>query len=424
MRTTIALRVARIVTLQADDRPLMVRLQFQSRFIRCPLSIAPTNWMSVMSVAIIHLVAGARPNFMKVAPLYHALARESWAKPVIVHTGQHYDAEMSDAFFQDLKLPTPDFHLNVGSGSHAEQTAAVMVSYERLCLDARPTWTVVVGDVNSTLACALTCAKLRVNVAHLEAGLRSGDRDMPEEINRIVTDSVADLLWTPSPDADENLTREGVPAHRIERVGNIMIDAYELLRARIEQQATRQQFGLRARDYGVVTLHRPSNVDDETALVSLVAEICAVAAQVPLVFPLHPRTRRRLEEFDLIDRLAKKPGLHLVKPMSYLPFMGLVREAKLVVTDSGGLQEETTYLGIPCMTLRTTTERPVTIEQGTNRLIAATDLRPAVAAVLRGEWPSGRCPELWDGHAASRVVASLKAKIDRHSAHAAPLVHS
>ncbi|TVR99152.1 MAG: UDP-N-acetylglucosamine 2-epimerase (non-hydrolyzing) [Rhodospirillales bacterium] len=364
-----------------------------------------------MKAPSIHLIAGARPNFMKIAPLYHALAREPWCHVSIVHTGQHYDADMSDNFFRDLGLPQPDFHLNVGSGTHAEQTAGVMVGYDRLCGENAPAWTIVVGDVNSTIACALTAAKLGIPIAHLEAGLRSRDRSMPEEINRIATDAISDLLWTPSADADENLRAEGVPAERIERVGNIMIDAYEMLRDRIEREATREQFGLPSRGYGVVTLHRPSNVDDRATLASLVGQLVTVAARVPLVFPLHPRTRRRIDEFDLMGTVSGTPGLHTVTPMSYLPFMGLVREAGFVVTDSGGLQEETTYLGIPCLTLRSNTERPITVLKGTNRLVPAHQLQDAVAAVLSGTWPAGERPELWDGHTAQRIAASLRSRL-------------
>ena len=300
-----------------------------------------------MTLPAIHLIAAARPNFMKVAPLYHALAREPWCRVVLVHTGQHYDVDMSDAFFRDLRLPDPDVHLGIGSGSHAEQTAGVMVAYEKLCVEAPPAWTIVVGDVNSTVACALTAAKLLIPVAHLEAGLRSGDRAMPEEINRLVTDTLADLLWTPSPDGDANLLAEGVPPARIERVGNVMIDSYELLRGRIEQAATRQRFGLEAKGYGVVTLHRPSNVDREADLGPLVAALVEASEILPLVFPLHPRTRQRLESFGLYDSLIAAPNIHPAKPMGYVEFMGLVRECRLVITDSGGIQEETTYLGIP-----------------------------------------------------------------------------
>lgn len=356
----------------------------------------------------IHLIAAARPNFMKVAPLYHALNAAGWCEPVIVHTGQHYDANMSDSFFEDLGLPAPRHHLGVGSGSHAGQTAGVMVAYEKILMEAPPDWTVVVGDVNSTLACTLAAKKLCLRVAHLEAGLRSRDRTMPEEINRIVTDSIADVLWTPSPDADENLLGEGVAAERISLVGNIMIDSYELLRPRIEAQRTREEFGLEAGRYGVVTLHRPVNVDSRATLGALVDTLAGAAATVPLVFALHPRTRKNLEAFGLAETLRGAPGIHLCEPMGYVRFMGLVREAALVVTDSGGIQEETTYLGIPCLTLRDTTERPITVTQGTNRLIAPAALAAAIAEVEAGKWPAGRRPELWDGRTADRVAADLR----------------
>jgi UDP-N-acetylglucosamine 2-epimerase (non-hydrolysing) len=356
----------------------------------------------------VHLIAAARPNFMKVAPLYHALTAESWAEPVLVHTGQHYDANMSDSFFEDLGLPKPDHHLGIGSGSHAEQTAGVMVAYEKILIADPPDWTVVVGDVNSTAACTLAAKKLCLRVAHLEAGLRSRDWRMPEEINRMVTDSIADVLWTPSPDADENLRAEGVAKERISFVGNIMIDSYELMRPRIEQQQTRIEFGLDAGSYGVVTLHRPSNVDSKELLTKLVATLAEASKKVPLVFAMHPRTRKNLERFGLMDTINATPGIHPSEPLSYIRFMGLVREAGLVITDSGGIQEETTYLGIPCLTLRDTTERPVTVTEGTNRLITPETLGESIATVEAGNWPKGRKPDLWDGKTAGRVTADIK----------------
>ena len=366
-----------------------------------------------MATAKIHLIAAARPNFMKVAPLYHALKAEGDAFDVqIVHTGQHYDANMSDSFFADLRMPEPGFHLGVGSGSHAEQTGRTMIEYEKVCMAEQPDWVVVVGDVNATAAVALVCTKLHVPIVHLEAGLRSRDRTMPEEINRLVTDSVADLLWTPSPDGDENLLAEGVPAERIERVGNIMIDSFEMLRGRIEAAGTRHRFGLEEQRYGVVTMHRPANVDAAATLELLVGQLCAVAESIELVFPVHPRTRKRLDETGLMARIGNAPGVTLTEPMGYIEFMNLVTGASVAITDSGGLQEETTYLDIPCITLRPNTERPVTVTEGTNRLTLPERLQESVAKVLAGDWPSGRKPDLWDGQTAGRCVASLKKRLN------------
>jgi UDP-N-acetylglucosamine 2-epimerase (non-hydrolysing) len=361
-----------------------------------------------MRPKIIHLIAAARPNFMKIAPLYHALRTDAgWAKPVIVHTGQHYDYAMSAAFFADLRLPSPDYNLEIGSGTHAEQTAGVMVAYERLCQESRPDWVIVVGDVNSTVACALVAKKLVLPLAHLEAGLRSRDRTMPEEINRLATDAISDLLWTPSEDADENLRNEGAAPERIVRVGNIMIDSYELARPAIEQINVAADFAVDAGRYGIVTLHRPSNVDRREILARLVDDLVEVSRDVPLVFAVHPRTAARLEEFDLRAPLAAAPGIRLTEPMGYIRFMALVRGARFVITDSGGVQEETTYLDIPCLTLRDTTERPITLTQGSNRLVKADGLTHAISDVLSGRWPHGSRPALWDGKAAGRVVQSL-----------------
>lgn len=357
------------------------------------------------------LVAAARPNFMKVAPLYHALLGQNWCEVRLVHTGQHYDQNMSEQFFRELGLPQPDVHLDVGSASHAEQTAKVMLAYDAACVAPRPDLIVVVGDVNSTMACALVGAKRLIPVAHLEAGLRSRDRSMPEEINRLVTDAVADILWTPSPDADQNLAREGVPRSKITRVGNIMIDSYELMRKDIDANATRERLALAAGSYGVVTLHRPSNVDSRDVLATLTGQLEQVSAALHLVFPVHPRTRKNLEAFDLWSPLAAMPHLKLIDPLGYIEFMNLVSSARLVISDSGGVQEETTYLGIPCLTLRETTERPITVTEGTNSLVSAAGLVDAVRDILQGNGKRGVRPSLWDGRTASRVVADIARRL-------------
>jgi len=356
----------------------------------------------------IHLVAAARPNFMKVAPLYHALKNEPWSDPVIVHTGQHYDLNMSDVFFQDLGLPAPHIHLGVGKGTHAEQTGRVMMAYEKILFDVRPDLVVVVGDVNSTAACTLSAVKLGVPVAHLEAGLRSFDRKMPEEINRLVTDALADILWTPSPDGDTNLIREGIPAEKIQLVGNIMIDSLELVREKIEREDTLKNLHLNRRKFAVVTLHRPSNVDAPEMLKKLSETLVDISSMIPLVFPIHPRTRKNIETAGLSDYLAKTPNLLLLEPLSYRRFMNLVFNCRLAITDSGGIQEETTYLGIPCLTLRSNTERPITLTRGTNQLCEIEELMSKVQRVL--SMPEKTLPkiELWDGRTAARVVHSIK----------------
>ena len=357
---------------------------------------------------VIHLIAAARPNFMKVAPLYHALKATDWATPLLVHTGQHYDKNMSDAILDDLGVPAPDFHLGIGSGTHAEQTGNVMIAYEKVCQEDRPDWIVVVGDVNSTAACAMVGAKLWIPVVHLEAGLRSGDRRMPEEINRLVTDAIVDVLWTPSEDANENLAREGVAADKIDLIGNIMIDSFEMLRQKIENSNAQQELGLRSGEYALVTLHRPSNVDAVESLKPIVDGLVEAAAKLPVVFVAHPRTIKSLENFGMKDAFASTPGVTLLEPLPYVRFMNIVTGAKVVITDSGGLQEETTYLGIPCLTLRENTERPITVSQGTNRLVNANNMAGNLQAVLSGDWQKGSCPPYWDGKTADRAVAALK----------------
>jgi UDP-N-acetylglucosamine 2-epimerase (non-hydrolysing) len=358
----------------------------------------------------VHLIAAARPNFMKIAPLYHALKAQAWCRPQVVHTGQHYDANMSDAFFRDLRLPAPDHHLEVGSGSHAEQTGRTMIAYEAVCQASRPDAIVVVGDVNATAACAMVGAKLWIPVVHLEAGLRSRDRRMPEEINRLVTDAIADVLWTPSRDGDANLIAEGVPAQKIDCIGNIMLDSFEMLRAKIE--ATDRRTALRLTGpYAVVTLHRPSNVDEQPKLAELVGALEALSRKLTVVFTVHPRTRKRLTDFGLLGRITEAPGIRATEPLGYIEFMSLVMHATIAITDSGGLQEETTYLGIPCATLRENTERPITVSEGTNRLLKPAQLAAAAEEALAGQWPKGRRPELWDGHAAQRAEQSLRRRL-------------
>jgi UDP-N-acetylglucosamine 2-epimerase (non-hydrolysing) len=356
-------------------------------------------------------VVGARPNFMKIAPVIDEMRRRAARlKPLLVHTGQHYDEAMSESFFTDLGIPHPDLNLEIGSASHAEQTARIMMAFEQVLLDERPDWVVVVGDVNSTMAATLVAAKMTIRVAHIEAGLRSRDRQMPEEINRLVTDALADLLLTPSRDADENLQREGIAPHKIRFVGNVMIDTLFRSLERAKQSTVLTRFKARPGEFAAMTLHRPSNVDDRATLAGIVEAMAAIQERLPIIFPVHPRTRARLEEFGLMERARQMPGLTLAEPLGYLDFLQLYSNSRLVLTDSGGIQEETTALGIPCLTLRRNTERPVTVSLGTNRLVGndAEVIRREAFAVLDQPSPRGRVPELWDGHAAVRIVDAIE----------------
>jgi UDP-N-acetylglucosamine 2-epimerase (non-hydrolysing) len=362
-------------------------------------------------------VVGARPNFMKVAPVVEEMKRRTNEfAPLLVHTGQHYDREMSEAFFRDLALPEPDVYLGVGSGTHARQTASVMMSFEPVVERERPDWVLVVGDVNSTLACALVAVKLGVRVAHVEAGLRSRDRTMPEEINRILTDQMADLLLTPSEDADRNLLAEGIPGTRVRFVGNVMIDSLFAGLKRAEGSNVRRELGLNGSDYAVLTLHRPSNVDERETFLCILRALEEITERLPVIFPVHPRTRARINEFGFEERIQSNPALRLIDPLGYLDFLRLYSGARLVLTDSGGIQEETTALGIPCLTLRDNTERPVTVELGTNKVVG-TDTERIVNAAREalnveggGSKAEKRLPPLWDGHAAARIVDALLEK--------------
>jgi len=346
-------------------------------------------------------VVGARPNFMKAAPLIQALASRRGVTQRVLHTGQHYDHEMSDVFFEELEIPKPNFNLAVGSGTHIQQTGLIMLRFEQIVVEEDPDLVIVYGDVNSTLAAALVCSKLHVPVAHIEAGLRSFDRSMPEEINRLLTDQIADFLFTPSKDADENLLREGIPQNKIHFVGNIMIDTLIRLRART---AAIGSAPLPAR-FALVTLHRPSNVDDGDMLLRIVNALCDISSDLPVVFPCHPRTRQKLAEI----KFEPPKGMWVVEPRSYLQFLRLQERSTLVITDSGGIQEETTFLGVPCLTLRDTTERPVTVTLGTNKLIGRRPerLRDEVRRILAGESKKGCIPPLWDGRSANRIADCL-----------------
>ena len=373
------------------------------------------------------LVAGARPNFMKIAPIIKALKKlNSTGKQIpwkLVHTGQHYDNTMSKIFFDELDIPEPDIYLEVGSASHAVQTATIMIAFEKVCLIEEPDTIVVVGDVNSTIACSMVAAKLGIKIAHVEAGLRSYDRTMPEEINRVLTDAISDYLFTSCEDANDNLEKEGIDKNKIFFVGNVMIDTLLAFKKKSEQSVIMQQLGLenssgKHRDFALLTLHRPGNVDNRENFVTLIKALKRASEKLPIIFPVHPRTRKQIETFNMgeyfnfcSDAMENPNGIICVEPLSYLDFLHLMTHAKLIFTDSGGIQEETTILGVPCITLRENTERPVTITEGTNEL-AGTDpekIDKYTADILRGTWKQCRTPKLWDGKAAERIINILKA---------------
>ena len=358
-------------------------------------------------------VAGARPNFMKIAPLLRELRAREGFETLLVHTGQHYDAAMSDSFFRDLGIPEPDVNLGVGSGSHGEQTAEVLRRIEPLLIERHPDVLVVVGDVNSTLAATLAAVKLGIPVAHVEAGLRSFDRSMPEETNRVMTDVVSEWLFTTEAAAEQNLLREGVARDRIHFVGNVMIDTLLANLDRARGLDSLERLGLEPRGYALLTLHRPSNVDDPVRLRALFAVLEEINTELPVVFPVHPRTQ------GAIERLlgGQRPALRMTEPLGYLEFLQLMAEARLVLTDSGGIQEETTALGVSCLTLRDSTERPVTVDEGTNTMVGTEPdaIRAAVRKILDGEAKKGRVPALWDGRAAARIVDILERDLERKS---------
>jgi UDP-N-acetylglucosamine 2-epimerase (non-hydrolysing) len=348
---------------------------------------------------ILHVV-GARPNFMKAAPVLAALAGAGGVRQTLIHTGQHYDSNMSDVFLQQLEMPLPDLNLEVGSGSHASQTAEIIARFEPVVTDCRPDLVLVYGDVNSTMAAALVCSKLQVRVGHVEAGLRSRDRSMPEEINRLITDQLSDLLFTPSEDADENLRLEGIAASKIHRVGNVMIDTLVRLLPRC---LSYKPVDFPAR-YALVTLHRPSNVDDLAWLRTLIVALAELSADLAIFFPVHPRTRQRISELSL--SATANGRLRLMDPKPYLEFLALQQGATVVITDSGGMQEETSFLGVPCLTLRENTERPITVSRGTNLLIGrdVSRLQTEIRRILAGNTKNASPIPLWDGHAADRIA--------------------
>jgi len=365
------------------------------------------------------LVAGARPNFMKIAPLMHALKGHNTIQAILVHTGQHYDVKMSGQFFEELNIPTPDINLEVGSASHAVQTARIMEGFEKVCIDEKPDAVLVVGDVNSTAACTLVASKMGIKTIHYEAGLRSNDRTMPEEINRLVTDAISDVFITTSVDADENLLKENIPAEKIHMLGNLMIDS--LVANLAKAQSTDLKFKLLNRNktieigtdflvgkYGVMTFHRPGNVDEKESLTKLVQLWGEISEKVPLVFPVHPRTYKNIQNFGLQELIDKYNQLYFIEPLGYMQFIHLVSRSMFALTDSGGIQEETTYLNIPCLTVRPNTERPVTVWEGSNKLIKLDEITSEVDLIIAGKGKTGKTPKFWNGGTAVRIVEVLE----------------
>ena len=360
----------------------------------------------------VHLIVGARPNFMKMAPLYKEFAKYPEEFEVkLIHTGQHYDERMSKFFFDDLQMPKPDEYLEVGSGTHGKQTAKIMERYEKVLLQDKPDLVIVAGDVNSTAACAIDAVKLHIPVAHLEAGLRSFARSMPEEINRILTDAISDFLLTPSTDGDENLLAEGVPKEKIFFVGNIMIDSLIQYQDKAKDSDILNRIDVK-QDYALITLHRPSNVDNKKGLLTILNAFEEISRSISLIFPIHPRTTKQIQTFDLENKVKNMKNLHLIPPVGYYDFLKLQMEAKFILTDSGGIQEESTYFGVPCLTLRPNTERPITITEGTNTLVKlnTADIINEAQKILTGNIKKGSIPKYWDGKTAERIVKIFREK--------------
>jgi len=362
------------------------------------------------------VIAGARPNFMKIAPIMHAMKNSEWLEALLVHTGQHYDVQMSSLFFEELQIPLPDISLEVGSDTQARQVARIMERFEPVCEEQKPQAILVVGDVNSTMACSIVAAKMNIRIVHVEAGIRSNDRSMPEEINRMVTDSLTDILLPPSRDAVENLLNEGHPASKIHLVGNIMIDTLLNSRSRINQSQILKDLGLKETGFVSLTLHRPSNVDNEDNFRKILGALDVIQKEIPIVFPVHPRTRKMIAGLGLNNYIVGMKNLIHCNPLGYFDFGKLISASRFVLTDSGGIQEETTVYGIPCITLRENTERPITVWEGTNEL-AGCDTQKIIAyarQILDGKWKKGKVPELWDGHTAQRIIEVLEKELYRN----------